>query len=212
MANVLTKRLERIGLFFELLSEGKKIDEISDIMGLENDELLKLKKDLIEEKSSDIKNKPIEHVYFEYFLNQLDNINELTNLILKFDGNSRNYGGVVSAIRARSEIYDKILDRGQNLGVIKKTPSHVKNEHSVLIADLSSNELRKAIVEQYRKIAKLTSETVNDNIVNIPIGPLHYGDEKALPEVINIEQDKVKVEYIKPKKKKKKKKKKNEEI
>jgi hypothetical protein len=203
--NKITKRLEKIGLFYELASEGRNLSEISEIMGLDNDELLSLKKEVVEEKSSEIKNKPIEHIYFEYYLNQLDNVVELSKLIKGFDGNSRNYGGVVSAIRARSEILDKILKNGQELGVIKKTITQ-KSEYSI-VTELSSSELRKAIIKQSRKFAKITTSTTDDNIVNLQIGNLHYGEAKALPEVVDAEII-TEPEYIKPKKKKKKKKRK----
>lgn len=207
------EQLERLSTFFSLLIEGVELEEISFKMGLSPSQIVELKNKLIDLKTEEVRNKPVEHVYVEYMLEQMKNMYDLTKLIKKYDGDHRSMSAVVGAIRVRSEISDKILQRGQDCGLIKKTPQQSENKHAILIAGLNSLELADKIKEQWRSLANLVSKESNENIIDLPVPEnLHYGETSKFLEEKDEDEDDEDEIYIKPKKKKKKKKKKKRKV
>jgi hypothetical protein len=211
---------------FELLSQGKNKDDIAEEIGIGAEKVESLIKRLIDFKTEEYQNKPIEHTYFEYVINQLKNIADLTKLINKNinkKSSTRSLSAVVGAIKARSEIHERILKSGQECGVIRRAPDRKETVHGVYIAELTAADLKHAIVSQYEKLKKLTTGE-QENIIDIPVTQdLYYG------ESINIKDEEIKIddhpfdvdekiqrkaveelESHKPKKKKKKKKKRKE--
>lgn len=199
--------IEVVSTFLELVIQGKSIEDISDEMGYDISELSLLHGRLLEMKTLELQSKPVEHVYVEYMIEQLKNVHTLNDLIEAFDGNSRNLAAVVGAVRLRSDIHDRIMEKGQACGVIRKVPEQRESLHGLIIADLTADDLRETIVRQYRKLAKYTTgKTETMAQMRVPKN-LHYGPSIEIPE------DKESEEEVNPKrkavlKKKKKKKKK----
>jgi len=161
-------------------------------------------------KTADLQAKPIEHVYVEYMIEQLKNVHKLNELIEDFDGNSRNLAAVVGAVRLRSDIHDRIMEKGQTCGVIKKAPDQKESMHGIIFADLTADDLRETIVTQYKKLARMTTgNTQAITEMRVPKS-LHYGPAIDIPEEKKEDEDDDE-EMAKPKRKaviKKKKKKK----
>lgn len=202
------EQLEKLSSFFSLLIEGVELEEISFKMGLSPEQVLELKNKLIDFKTEEVRDKPVEHVYVEYILDQMKNMYDLTRLIKIHRGDPKTASAVVGAIRVRSEISDKILQRGQDCGLIKKAPQQSENKHAILIAGLNSLELTNKIKEQWRSLANLVSKESNENIIDLPVPEnLHYGEtSKFLEEKNEDEENEDEEIYVKPKKKKKKRK------
>lgn len=206
--------LSAVSTFLELVVSGKSIEAISDEMGYDISELAVIQRRLLEMKTFDLQQKPIEHVYVEYMIEQLKNVHALNGMIEEFDNNSRNLAAIVAAVRLRSDIHDRILEKGQTCGVLKKAPEQKESKHSLIIADLTADDLREAIVKQYKKAARMitgNAETMAE--IRIP-KTLHYGPSVEIPE--EKEEDDETEEEIRPKrkavlKKKKKKKKKRKD-
>jgi len=202
--------IETVSTFLELVIQGKSIEDISDEMGYDISELSFLQSRLLEMKTFELQGKPVEHVYVEYMIEQLKNVHTLNSLIEKFDGNSRNLAAVVAAVRLRSDIHDRIMEKGQACGVIRKVPERKESLHGLVIAELTADDLRETIVKQYRKLAKYTTgKTETMAQLRVPKN-LHYGptveisdDKEGEEEEINPKRKAV----LKKKKKKKKKRK-----
>lgn len=209
------KKKEAIGVvstFLELVIQGRSIEDISDEMGYDISELSFLQSRLLEMKTFELQGKPVEHVYVEYMIEQLKNVHTLNSLIEDFDGNSRNLAAIVGAVRLRSDIHDRIMEKGQACGVIRKVPEQKESLHGLVIAELTADDLRETIVKQYRKLAKLTTgKTETMAQLRVPKN-LHYGPSIDIPDDKEGEEEtNPKRKAVLKKKKKKKKKRKGDQ-
>lgn len=206
------EQISAISTLYGLLLENKTLEEISDEMELDVEEIVFLQRKLVELKTEELQRKPAEHIYVEYMIEQLKDIQSLSTIIKKyekFDGNPRDLSPIVGAIKAKHELYNGVIKMGQQCGVIKKVPERRENVHGILVAELSSNELRQMIVKQWSKVARMTAKVEDDNIIDLPVPEnLHYGDSIEIPKEDDDDIDEKEIEYVKPKKKAKKKKKK----
>lgn len=168
-----TQKLELYSQLLGLIIEGKSGEEISDEMGLSQLEVEGLRRELVEKHAESLQRKPIEHVYAEYVIEQTQNIHDLTKIIVEWDKDSKSLSGVVGAIRARSDIADKIVQHGQKMGVLKQK---VVDGSSIDLGDLTTEELVKRIAEQHKKTALLVEKNQDRDFIDIPIGSeIHYG-------------------------------------
>lgn len=186
---------------FALMSQGKNDREIAEEIGVSNDELVELKAVMLDMKAEELRNKPIEHTYIEYMTAQLGNVRDLTDMLADFK-NTKQYNAMVGAVRARAEIYDKLLTKGQDCGIIKKAPNRTEMVGGILVADLTNEELKRAMMEEFKSLKLLSDRYGDKDFAKLEIPKeLHHGPKYELPDVI--EEG---VEVKKPKKKKKKKK------
>jgi hypothetical protein len=145
-------------------------------------------------------------------IEQLKISEALQKIVNNHDGEQKTLGPVVGALRLKSDIYDRIIEKGQEFGVIQKAVEKKENVH--FIAELSSDDLREAIKEQWRKLARTSARTGNQSILELPApDKIHYGESVDVPTKKDFDdEDDEDVTYTKPKKKKKKKKKKARKI
>lgn len=81
------------------------------------------------------------NIYADYREQQLLCAHELEDLAVVFR-NGKQFSALVSAIKARSEVFDKIIKIGQELGLIKRAAREVNLRGSVDVRSLSIAELR----------------------------------------------------------------------
>lgn len=166
---------EAIVSIYSLLARGKTDKQIMRRMGLAADELDELKVSMFDAKADEMRARPDEHVYVEYLLNQSLNIRDLTRMINEFK-TTKQYNAMVGAIRARAEIYDKLIAKGQEFGLIKKTPDRKEILAGVLVAELSNKELQKAVVGELSMLDSLTKRFGSGDILDLPAPEsLHRG-------------------------------------
>lgn len=164
------------------MSEGLEHDEIALALGVSLTEYHELLKRFYEEESDVVRNKTTEEVYVDYVIQQNRNIRDLTNILSEFD-DAKQPAAAVGAIRARSDILDKIIAKGQEFGFIEKKPER-KLVAGVLITNLSTPELRKKIAGELGTLERLMEQYGDaPSIGEIDPGPLHRPAvrEKMLP-------------------------------
>lgn len=155
------------------LCDGSSDSEIMDMMGLEQDVYLQLKFQTLEDKAQELRRKPPEHVYVEYIINQTQNIQDLTEMIGQFK-KTKQYNALVGAVRARADLYDKLVAKGQEFGVFAKAPER-KIVAGVLVGDLSADDLRTAITKAIGNLDAMMSRYGDSNIIDVTPDSLHYG-------------------------------------
>lgn len=165
---------EAIATIYGALCEGQADKDVIDDMGLSAEQYEQLKAAMFDAKADEVRAKPTEHVYIEYMINQINNINDLTTMIEQFKS-SKQYNAMVGAVRARGEIYDKLIARGQEFGIIHKKPDRKEIVAGVLIGDLSNKELKKLITSELGKLNGLMKRYGDADIMAIEPGPLHLG-------------------------------------
>jgi hypothetical protein len=167
-----------------LIAEGKEQDEIATELGVSMTEFGDLMRKFNDTEADLLRGRTTEEVYVNYTLRQSQNIKDLTDLIatVKLDGKGRN--SVVGAVRARADILDKIIAKGQEFGFIEKKPE-TKLIAGVIVGQLTTPELRKAVVRELGHLDKIMAQFGDaPNILDVDPGPAHLPTpkQKALPE------------------------------
>lgn len=170
---------EAVAKVLSLTLAGKDDEEIADLLGVTPAQLEQIKKEMLTKEAERLTVRDSEEIYADYVLQQLACIRDLVRLQKDFR-ESKNASALVGAIRARSEIIDKIVDRGQDLGFINKAPERKHITGGVLIAEMSNAELRKAIVTELQTVQTMMKEVGGGgkDLLEVSIGPLH----RELPE------------------------------
>lgn len=176
---------EACATIFEMMADGKSDKEIMDDIGIPAEDYKALKTAMLDTKSDDIRTRPIEHVYVEYTAAQIANIRDLTGMIGDFKA-TKQYNAMVGAVRARSDILDKIVKTGQDMGLIKREAVTHKVVGGIVIAELNNLQLRELITKELADLQKMMRKYGEGSIIDVETGPLHYGDalppRAALPE------------------------------
>lgn len=94
------------------------------------------------------------NVFAAYREQQLQLSAELADLAQIFRG-SKQFSALVAAMRTRSEILDKIVKTGQDLGVITRAAKKVEVSGEVDVSQLNVDELRVHISSQVEEISSL---------------------------------------------------------
>jgi hypothetical protein len=182
---------EAIATIYGYLSQGKSDKYIMKKMGLASEDYDSLKVAMFDAKADEVRARPNEHVYVEYIINQAGNIRDLTKMVKEFH-KSKQYNAMVGAIRARAEIYDKLIAKGQEFGLIKKTPERKEIVAGVLVAELSNTDLKRAVVGELNMLDKLTKKFGDGDILELEApGDLHHGP--ALPPASGASDDRPKI-------------------
>lgn len=171
---------EAVAKLLSFTLAGKDDDEIAELLGVTPDQLEQIKKEMLAQEAERLTSRDGEEIYADYVLQQLACIRDLVRLQRDFR-ESKNTSAMVGAIRARSEIIDKIVDRGQDLGFINKAPERKHITGGVLVAEMSNAELRKAIATELQAVQVMMKEVGGGgmDLLEVTAGPLH----RELPEL-----------------------------
>lgn len=181
---------EAVMRIYGLLCSGEDEADILDEMGITATQYEELKKAMFEAKTQEVNSKPIEHVYVEYMIEQLRNISDLNDIIANYR-KTKQATALVGAIRARSEITDKLITRGQEFGLIKKIANRNEIVAGLVIANLTNQELKKEITGGLNLLNEMIGKYGDKGIIDVSPGKVHRG--RGLPgAVLNPEGDVVK--------------------
>ena len=165
---------EAAATIFAALCDGKNDKEVIDEMGLSAEQYEQLKAAMFDSKADEVRTRPTEHVYVEYLINQINNINDLTQMIELFK-TTKQFNAMVGAVRARSEIYDKLIARGQEFNLIHKRPDRKEIVAGVMIGDLTNKDLKKLITGELGKLNKMMKRYGDKEMMAIEPGPIYMG-------------------------------------
>ncbi len=140
-----------------------------------------LKKELYRQEQAGLSLKTTEDVYLEYKWAQTKCIADLDAAIVEIPENQPN--AKVGAIKARSDIIDKILRTGQDMGIISKEPERKLVIHGHVVAQMSNSELRAAIAKETNQLAGAIARHGDVDMDGNPIGegsnPTFSSQEKS---------------------------------
>lgn len=166
---------EAIALIFERQADGKSDVEIMDEMGIGAEDYAALRATMLDKKADEIRLRPVEHVYVEYLIAQTQNIRDLTSMIGDFKV-SRQYNAMVGAVRARSDILDKLIKTGQDLGLVKREAIKHQLAGGIIIADLTNVQLKEMITKELSDLEKMMRKYGDSSVIDMDPGALHYGE------------------------------------
>ena len=165
--------LEAAATIYAQMVDGKTDSDIIDMLRIDAATYKELKNFMFETHSEELRTKPREHVYIEYVAEQRRNIQDLNRLVKDLDTKSQ-YNAIVGAIRLRSDIVDKIVEKGQEFGLIKKEAQRHEVIGGIAVVNLSVEDLRKGILEQTKLLKDVTERFGEGDIKGLPEGVVHY--------------------------------------
>lgn len=169
------EKAEAAATIFNEMINGSTDAEIMDLLGVDAETYNELRRYMLEAKSESLRTQPREHTFAEYLINQTQNVRDLTGLINNLDA-KKQYNAIVGAIRVRADIYDKIIARGQEFGIIKKEPDRKEVVGGIVVADLSAADLKKAITGEMKSLHDMIGAFGEGDLKSLPSAPLHYGE------------------------------------
>jgi len=138
------------------LAAGTAATRIMEDMELSEAEYHQLLEQMYTEDRVERLDKSPEKVYLDYCLRQEGVIRDLDKLIKKWT-NGNQPQAVVGAARAKSEAIDRILQTGQQMGLIQKAPERHQIIAGIAVADMTDADLRSKISEQLEAVNAVMS-------------------------------------------------------
>lgn len=123
---------------------------IQEMMGITVGRYNELKKELYRQEKDALSTKTTEDVYLEYTWNQQKCIQDLEAAIVSIPETQPN--ALIGAIKTRSDILDKILKMGQDMGVLNKAPERKVVVFGHVVANMNDNQLRSAIIGETKML------------------------------------------------------------
>jgi len=159
---------------YEELIDGSSDDDIMSVHGLDEETFRAAKKLMLDNKAAELRDKSREQVYVEYCMEQDHTMRAIDTLLNGLDA-ARQYNAVVGALRLRSEIVDKKINKGFEFGIIRKEPDRRELIGGVVITDLSDDELKKRIVATVAATKELVSKFGDKDMLALPPRSMYYG-------------------------------------
>jgi len=173
--------LEAAKHLFRELIKGDDEGDVADIMGWDESTAAKIKKVMLDAKVDEVKSLTPEQTFIQYMIDQKRNLHDLNQLINHLDAR-RNHNAVVGAIRLRSDITDKVLERGFDFGILQKKQNAPLGSGNTFVLGgvdvrvLSAPQLQDAIKTQLNELSELVEGYgEGKSILELPTGELHYG-------------------------------------
>lgn len=169
----------RITRVLLLLEAGKTDAEIMDETGYTAEVYDATKAAAMKQMADFQEGREKKEIYAEYLIRQNANITDLTSVIRKLQGEgAKSYSQIlVSAIRARSDIYDRMVKTGQDLGFIEKILDEKRVTVAVLLAKLNDDQLLSHVYGQLAQLDDLMKTVGSGEILDVAPGQIH----RALP-------------------------------
>ncbi len=169
------QRKEAMVQLFTLLTQGMTEKEAMEHMNLDADTFEQLRVGMFDFKSEEIRKRPPEHVYVQYLIDCTRGIKDLDMMIQTFQrGDSKQYNAIVGAVRARTEIYNHIIQKGQEFGILEKKAEEKIIRAGIVLTNLASPELQAMIVKELKAASDMMKRHGDSNILEIEPGPSHY--------------------------------------
>jgi hypothetical protein len=149
------------------LGEGKDDLQIAEEMSLKTAEYNELKREMYTWETTDLNAKPMEEVYINYVLHQKQCIKDLDGMIREFRRTNQ-YNAMVGAVRAKSDILDKIIAKGQEFSILEKAPEKKQVIAGLMVANLDNEQLRAFITRELVGIDSLTKRYGDVDILGAP--------------------------------------------
>ena len=158
----------------EAMIDGESEATIQDQLGIDIETFQECRTLMLTERASLRERQTAGQSFAEYELHQLRNIHDLNELISNLNSKSQ-YNALVGALRLRADIQDRIINKGQEFGVLTKTPEKKLVFGGVHVGDFSDRELRKELKHSLGGLKTLVEKHGGEDLMSLPVGDLHYG-------------------------------------
>lgn len=176
---------ELADLAYEAFITGLTGEDVRDSLGLPDEDFKTVLVHMFDAKAEEVSARPTEHTYVQYIIDQVRNITDLTTIVGHYE-TTRNHAAMVSAIKARSDIQDKILDRGQQFGIVASAPEQSGGLIAgVVVTEMTNRDLRSSLLRELSEAKRMMAEFGDIDFASIEVGKIHRGPAlPPAPEVV----------------------------
>lgn len=169
------------------LAGGEDPGDVAALFDLDTQAFAALLAEALETEGGRLADRSLEQVYAEYVLAQLRCKRKLSDMVTNLPGETTYLQARVAAVRAMSEIHDKVLTQGIKLGVVASGSGMLPSD---TVSALSNEELTRTIVTELGQLEKLQGEYQLVSVAELKPGPLHRGPSSDKMEPVSILQPK----------------------
>jgi hypothetical protein len=164
------------------LAAGKTDQEIVEAMDITAVELSNLKRRMYSQEVVNIADRPAEESFVDYRIQMYGVCSDL-DAVSKEAMKVKQLNAASSALKAKAQIIDKVMERGQEMGVIPRAARKTELIGGVLVAALTDHELLDRINELSKNSARLLKD-YGDKPMTKTASPTMYSG----PSVIDAEE------------------------
>ena len=181
---------DQLKLIYMRLVEGVDDFEIAAELGVDEEDFDRLKVDALKAKAQEYRQKPPEHVYVEYVIEQKKTLALLEQTIrdLRESGDPKVGPAIVSAIKARSDVLNCIVEKGQTLGMVAKSAEVTKVVGGFVFEQLGREDMKRLITQELEGLRRII-DTSAVPIEQVALPPTHYGERGDENAAIHIADD-----------------------
>jgi hypothetical protein len=145
----------------DTIMRGLTDEQASAELGLEMAELKRHQGAILDRFVTNLQQQTTFQVYAHYVLEQKSCIVELQQMINGFRS-SKQHNAMVGAVKAKSEILDKIISKGQDMGIIEKRAKRIEFIGSLDVRNMTELDIAREIMVQMQQINELVDGGIID--------------------------------------------------
>jgi len=154
------------------LQEGKDDEGLCEAFGRPYEEIQILKSCFFESEKELLRKRSTEETYAVYIIEQRRCMNDLERVIEDYD-KQKNVQAYVGAIKAKSEILDKIIKTGQDFGLIERAEEGRGFVAGQALIQMTHVEQKQYIIGELKALNDYMLRYGDQNILALDPGPLH---------------------------------------
>jgi len=131
--------------------------EICEYLKIKGTELARLKKEIFYEEISSTRDMTNEELFAQYKMQQMEVVKDIDVLVERFKDTTQ-LNALASILKAKAEIFDKIIDKGQQFGVLEKSPEKHAFIGQLNVTDMSREDLEGHLQKTNLEIQKLMGQ------------------------------------------------------
>ena len=155
------------------LVEGNEDDaKIGAELGLTWDEVLELKRSFYDHEAEILRARSTEQTYVRFAIEQRQCMNDLDEVIIECKGN-KNANVRVSANKAKSDISERMLKMGLELGVVNRISDSKGYAAGEAIKQMANPELRRYIIGEINVCNQYIARFGDSDMLSVEDGPIY---------------------------------------
>ncbi len=141
----------------KLIGKNYSDDEVINELEIRPDVLRLMKATILEQDKMTFDRLSNDVVYSDYLMKQGNLIRELNNMNVRFR-NRGQYSAQVSGIKLQSEIYDKCIKLGQDLGFIQKKAAELNLSAKMVVGAMSDAQVMAEVHKEVQDLNRLVKQ------------------------------------------------------
>lgn len=155
-----------------LLVEGADDTKAAKELKLTWEELQELKRGFYDHEAEILRGRSTEHTYIRFAIEQRQCIEDLDRVIADYQ-QQKNVTGYVSAVRAKSDILERVLKMGQELGLVERLSKGEGYAAGEAIKQMNNVQFRQYIINFVSDFHDLMLRFGDHSITQVTLGSLH---------------------------------------